>query len=253
MSDAKEPTPKKPRKPATVKPETPKEGASKAIVPAPEKKTHKLTPQHVQVIVDLALNGYTVEATRKYILDQYGISITAETVFYNRRREKEKMLQAISDEIALARANVPELATLTGRLAGLQAIIEKEKKKKRGSAYALTQAFATAASDMHHAQVLALRMRESLAKYPEHKEGESERVLQELERRSHLMRDVTERTERIYAAAEEEFVASNPDKPVVIEGEVVEDEEGNPPESPDSSTDRPGGGAEGLGEDVLQG
>jgi hypothetical protein len=209
-----------------------------------EKKNYKLNAAVVQCIIDMTLNGSTANDTIKFLIAEYGIKVDIRTIYYHRRASRAKIMATMDEEISRARANIPELATLSGRLSGLQSTIEKERKKRRSSAMSLTAAYSAADMAMYHAEILRLRYRESLAKFPERRDDESERIMRELERRSHVMRDVTETEARIMKQAEDVFIASDPDKPIVVEGEVIENDViDNPiPENP-----------KGLGEDALIG
>lgn len=188
------------------------------------------------MIIDLALNGYTIKATRQYIHDEYGISITDQAVLYHRRQARERMAATIDEEIAAARANCPELATLSGRLVGLRDLIEREIRRKKSSTKALVEAYAAADSAIYHAEVLRLRYRESLAKFPDRRDNEAESLMQEIERRSHLMmRNVTNDPETIAKLAGRDY------RPDEAEAEIIPDPE---PEADDAA---------GISESVLMG
>lgn len=205
---AEKPTPKPAKK--SVK-ETPGEVVVK------EKRNYKLNAAIIQLIIDLTLNGTTAEETVKFLWTEYGIKVDIRTIYYHRKASRSKITATIDEEISRARANCPELATLTGRLSGLQATIDKERRKRRSSALSLTAAYSAADMAMYHAETLRLRYRESMAKFPERRDDEHERILRELEKRSHIMRNVTQEVDNFSEVAGSDFLI---EEPTVIQGTV---------------------------------
>jgi hypothetical protein len=97
------------------------------------------------------------------------------------------------------------LVSLSGRLGILNIALTKELAKKRISGYAVAALISAATRAVTTAEILALRARESAAKYPAHVDSEKECILQELERRSMLYQRVDAEGERFAKLAGPEF------------------------------------------------
>jgi hypothetical protein len=213
------------------------------MIPFP-RETHKLEPEGVKYLIDLTLAGYSVAEIIKAIKDAYGVTITDQGVFYHRRVHRKSLMVGITEDIAAARAVYPEAALLVGRLGNLDKALKKEMAKKKVSGYAVAALVAEQTNAMHKAETLQLRLMEFEKRYPTGKDDEAERVLRELERRSHVLRNVTEEVETIQKIAGGDF---EPDA-IPVEAEVVQGGAEDPPAEKTLAAELD---AEELGEDAL--
>lgn len=198
-------------KPAKGKTET-------AIAKKEEKHNYKVNPAAVQAIIDLTLQGVAVATIREFILENFQLSISETTICDYRRKHRQKMLAAIEDDIAAARAMYPDSALLVGRLATLDAATKKEMRKKRASGYAIAALVGAAAQDVYKAEALRHRLQEFERRFPRSTDEDNERIMRELERRSHVLRNVTEEVEELGSLAKD---ALDIDEPIVAKAEVV--------------------------------
>lgn len=200
------------------KPETKKPKHETLPARREDKQNNKLSAGAIQAIIDLTLQGVAVATIREFILETFKVSISDTTVFDYRRKHRDKMLASIEDDIAAARAMYPDSALLVGRLATLDAATKKEMKRKRSSGYAVAALVSAAAQDMYKAESLRNRLQEFERRFPRATDDDKERIMRELERRSHVMRNVTE--EMVVA---QESIKENLEieEDVVVRGEVI--------------------------------
>lgn len=184
-----------------------------------DKQTNKLPPAAVQAIIDLTLQGLAMPDIQQYVVETFKVSISIELISYYRRKHRDKMLAAIEDDIAAARAMYPDSALLVGRLATIDAATKKEMRKKRGSGYAIAALVGAAAQDVYKAEALRHRLQEFERRFPRSTDEDNERIMRELERRSHVLRNVTEE-----ATAIGEIAGDNLDieADAVVDAEVVQ-------------------------------
>ena len=182
------------------------------------KQTNKLPPAAVQAIIDLTLQGLAMPDIQQYVVETFKVSISIELISYYRRKHRDKMLAAIEEDIAAARAMYPDSALLVGRLATIDAATKKEMRKKRGSGYAIAALVSAAAQDVYKAEALRTRLQEFERRFPRATDDDKERIMRELERRSHVMRNVTEEMGGAQEAIRENLEIEDD---MVVRGEVV--------------------------------
>lgn len=185
-----------------------------------DKQTNKLPPAAVQAIIDLTLQGIAMPDIQQYVVETFKVSISTELISYYRRKYREKMLASIEEDIAAARAMYPDSALLVGRLATLDAATKKEMKRKRSSGYAVAALVSAAAQDMYRAEQVRARLREFDRRFPTAKSDDMERIARELERRSHVMRDVTESAKEMQEIVGGEYLE---EKSITAEAVSVEE------------------------------
>lgn len=196
-------------------------GTSNNIPALSSKHNYKVSPAAARAIVDLTLQGATSREIIKFLKDQFGISLKENSITRYRRKYRQRMLAAWEDEIAAARAAYPDSALLVGRLGTLDKAIKIElKKKKKMNSIAVAELVGTADTAIYHAEMLRLRMSESERKYPSRADDAHEQVMRELERRSHVYRDVTERAEKARPLLKENM---DMDDEVVVQAEIIQD------------------------------
>lgn len=183
-----------------------------------DKQNNKLPPAAVQAIIDLTLQGLAMPVIQQYVVETFKVSISTQIISYYRRKHRDKMLASIEDDIAAARAMYPDSALLVGRLATLDAATKKEMKRKRSSGYAVAALVSAASQDMYKAESLRNRLQEFERRFPRATDDDKERIMRELERRSHVMRNVTEEMVVAQEAIKENLEIEDD---VVVRGEVV--------------------------------
>ena len=209
------------------------------VAPRSEKKTHKLPPAGAQAIIDLTVAGLSVADIISQIKADYGVTISDRLVTYYRWTMRDALLISVEDEVKAARSKYPDAMFLVGRVGKAEEALRREFAKKRFSGMTVAALLAEERQNAMQVEVLRIRARESAAKYPEHVDGETECILQELERRSVLYRRVDAEAERFAQLAGPEFqdneivarVEIVPDSGRKPEGQNVPNRGGNGPES----------------------
>ena len=196
---------KRKTKKKTVKTET----MTKEISVIQDKKTHKLTPAAVQMILDLTVAGFSNKAIIDYIKKSFGITIAESLLGYHRRKNAAKLLVKIEDEIAAARAICPDSMFLAGRMRTIDALIKKEMKRRRPSLMGMASILGAANQGVHQAEMLRLRYREFEKKYSSGRADDFEKFARELERRSHFAWDVTDKVAEMERIAGGDFASDN--------------------------------------------
>lgn len=188
-----------------------------------EKQSHKIPKEALQAILDLTLAGYKPEEIQKFILENFSVSVHSSTIFYHRRTKREKLTTGIDAEIEMVRAMYPETATLIGRIRTLEESVKREMRKRKSSGYVIAELVGKADAAMYRAAMLKQRLREFERKYPQRKDDQAEAVLQEIEKRSHIIRDVTNSVDEFAQLAGSDFLNDPASDDRVIRGDVVSD------------------------------
>lgn len=193
-------------------------------LPAVSKKhNYKVTPAAARAIIELTLQGVTVREIINHLKSKFGISVRQNCVTDYRRKYRHLIIAAWDDELASARAMYPDTSILVGRMGTLDKAIKNElSKKKKMNARSVAELVAAADAAIYHAEMLRLRTSESERKYPTRSDDAHERVMRELERRSHAYRNITKEAEET-----KELFKKNMDleEDIVAEAEVIPDEQ----------------------------
>lgn len=185
---------------------------TKEVAVIRDKKTHKLTPAAVQVILDLTVAGLAIEAIIEYVKETFKVTISEDLVGYHRRKNAAKLLAAVEDDVAAARAMYPTSSLLVGRMGTIDALIKKEMKRRRPSLMGMASILGAANQAVHQAETLRLRYKEFAKKYPDGKANDFEMFARELERRSHFARNVTDNMVEMERIAGGDFASD--DEPI---------------------------------------
>jgi hypothetical protein len=192
------------------------------------KWSYKLPRGALKAIIDLTLAGYKIDDIQLYLLETFGIKIHVQTIKYHRRRQRKKIQEAIEKDIEITRAMYPETALLVGRIRILQEVLEKELNKRRNSGHVIASLIEKADTAMYRAEMLRLRYKDIERKYPIKGDDQAEAILQELDRRSHIIRNVTHSADEIGELAGEEFLVHNgKNEQRLIRGDVCDNQDGD--------------------------
>lgn len=226
-----------------------KRGASKkttttALVPAlkptgkpksrGDKWNYKLGDEHIQLIIDMTIAGYTNGEILDELKKEHKISITEQTLCYHKRQNAEKLMTSVDDQLKAAYARSP-LMQLPTRVAVIGRALDKEMKKKNPSGYAIAMLMGQAETAIKNFEVLKLKREELARKTGKTGEVDHDEYIRDMENRSRTIKDVEDVEARIIGSgAEDELLVK-------------------PPVQRESLVNRPEAAAEIVTDDLLEG
>ena len=176
-----------------------------------DKKTHKLGPEHIQLILDMTIAGYTLDEIQKELRDTHKISITESVLCYHRRQNADKLSLTEEEQIKAARARSGYMQLAT-RVATLEKAITKELKKKNPSGYAISMLMSSIDQTIHKVEALRLKREELARKLNQNPiDVTREEFIKEMDMRARIIKNSEDHESAIIeAGAAEELVVKPP-------------------------------------------
>jgi hypothetical protein len=190
---------------------TPQVPALKPTAPPRQKKekaTYKLGPQHIQLIIDMTIAGYTNGEILDELKKEYDIKISENTLCYHRRQRSDDLNTSADQQLKAAQARSPYMQLAT-RIATLSKAIDKEAKKKNPSGYAISMLMAQINTSIKDVQVIKMKTEELARKLNQGKDGQvsGDEYVRDMENRARVIKDAEYvEAQIIGAGAEEELI-----------------------------------------------
>lgn len=219
---------------ASKKTNSPKRTANKktASTPAlkpskpPEEKRNqkscKLTEPQVQLIIDMTIAGYTNDEILNELKNEHKVVVTEKTLSYHRRCRADELNTTAEAQLKAAQARSPYMQLAT-RIAALGRAIDKESKKKNPSGYAIAMLAGQMDTAIKNVENLRLKMMEFEKRYAGGTDAQAQRVLEELERRSHMVQGALDGVDTMLKIAGTDFMPGS--EPVEVVATVIHEQE----------------------------
>lgn len=212
----------KPRTATKKKASDPKPPAIKPKSKPGGKATHKMNDGHIQLIIDMTIAGYTNGEILAELKKEHGITISENTLCYHRRCRADDLSTTAEQQLKAAHARSPYMQLAT-RVATLAKAIDKEMKKKNPSGYAIAMLSGQIDTAIKNTESLRLKIAEFEKRYAGGTDEQAQRVLEELERRSHMVQGTLDGVDSMLKIAGPEFMPGS--EPVEVVATVIHEPE----------------------------
>ena len=188
-------------------------------------RTCKLTEAQVQLIIDMTIAGYTNAEILDELKHEHKVTVTEKTLCYHRRVRAAELNTTAEEQLKAAQARSPYMQLAT-RIAALGRAIDKESKKKNPSGYAIAMLAGQMDTAIKNVESLRLKHMEFEKRYAGGTDAQAQRVLEELERRSHMVKGTLDGVDQMLRIAGQDFMPGS--EPLEVVATVIHETEPQP-------------------------